>query len=222
MQRLTADLLQTHAESKVLGKHDSKPAQTIDTKLNEAQKLRDQEIYLFEQTKKRGLAEGLKDAESEIEARVEEIKAGLTRHHQKALDELNLSKRRFDDLSTSLKSSIAQYADDAEAMAVEIAFASVLRLLGDKSTERTLMKSLCRVVANDYGHGVATLRVSEQDREHVQLENVDIEIEVDRRLKAGQCVIETSRGQFESGIDVRLDALKKVFLSTLAQHRENE
>jgi len=154
-----------------------------------------------------------------IQKRVEEIEARLAQAHQKAVAELRTQQELFQKLITNVKTSIEQHATEAEAVAVEVAFASVIRLLGDKAADHTLVAALCAAVANEYGHGAATLHVSEADRVMFESVNIGIAIEVDRRLQSGQCIIETTRGQFDCGVDVRLEALKKAFLSGLNDHR---
>jgi len=144
----------------------------------------------------------------------------LSDAHQKALSELASQKQLFEKLIASINSSIEKYASESETVAVEVAFASVLRLLGDKFADRSLMPELCHAIASEYGHAAATLHVSEADSPLFESLKIGIEIEVDRRLKSGQCIMETSRGQFDCGLDVRLEALKKAFLSGLNEHRE--
>jgi flagellar assembly protein FliH len=222
MQRLTADLMHAETTPKVLGERDLPPIKQVDTALDETKRMRDQEIDIFDQARKQGYAKGFKDAESEIQKRVDEIQLELKRQHMREVAALELSRRQLDEITNSLKLSIEQYANDSEIMALEIAFASVLRLLGDKAADHSLMRSLCHAVAKEYGHGVVTLRVSEHDLKDLDAVTIDINIEIDRRLKPGQCVIETSRGQFESGIDVRLDSLQKTFLATLNEHRAQQ
>jgi flagellar biosynthesis/type III secretory pathway protein FliH len=114
---------------------------------------------------------------------------------------------------------VDQHAEDSELLAVEVAFAAVTRLLGEKSADRSLMLDLCRAVIREYGHPPATLRISEADLNLLEPNSLDIPVEVDRRLVAGQCVIDTARGQFETGLDIRLAALSKALLDTVADHR---
>ncbi|MGH8108408.1 MAG: hypothetical protein ACREO1_06785 [Arenimonas sp.] len=219
MQRISANLLHADSSRKLLGQQESAISAKADESLAEGKRVRDQQEQLFQQAHEQGLSEGLKDAEREIQKRVEEIEKRLMQSHQKAVAELKSKTEQFQKVMSSLELSIEQHAADAEVVAVEVAFASVLRLLGDKSADRSLMAELCRTVASEYGHGVATLHVSEADRMMFEEVKSSIDIDVDRRLKSGQCIIETSRGRFDCGIDVRLEALKKAFLSGLGEHR---
>lgn len=220
MQRISADLLQTDTNRKTLGQVESDIVAREDAHLAETKRAREQQEKIYRQAHEQGLSDGLKDAEQEIKRRVQEIEARLSSAHQKALAELASQKQLFEKLLASMKSSIEQYASESETVAVEVAFASVLRLLGDKSADRSLMSELCRAIASEYGHATATLHVSEADSQLFESVKIGIDIEVDRRLKSGQCIMETSRGQFDCGLDVRLEALKKAFLSGLNEYRE--
>ncbi|MGH8050443.1 MAG: FliH/SctL family protein [Arenimonas sp.] len=202
-----------------MGQQESSVANMADTGLADNKRAQDQQVQLFDQARERGLLEGRKNAEQEIQKRVEEIEARLMQAHQKAVAELRAQQELFQKLITNVKTSITQHANEAEAIAVEVAFASVIRLLGDKAAERSLVAELCATVANEYGHDAATLHVSEADRVMFESVNIGMPIEVDRRLQSGQCIIETTRGQFDCGIDVRLEALKNAFLSGLNDHR---
>jgi len=219
MQRLSADFLQADTHRKLLGQQESGVLSMADPALADNKRLQDHQTQLFDQAREHGLSEGLKNAEQEIQKRVEEIEARLAQAHQKAVAELRTQQELFQKLITNVKTSVEQHATEAEAVAVEVAFASVIRLLGDKAADHTLVAALCAAVANEYGHGAATLHVSEADRVMFESVNIGIAIEVDRRLQSGQCIIETTRGQFDCGVDVRLEALKKAFLSGLNDHR---
>ncbi|HTD29841.1 MAG TPA: FliH/SctL family protein, partial [Xanthomonadaceae bacterium] len=139
--------------------------------------------------------------------------------HAAALKRLQADQEQLRKAASSLQQAVAKYAEDAELLAVEVAFASVTRLLGDKSADRSLMGELCQRIVHEYGHPPATLRVSEADMPLLASIELGIPVEADRRLAPGQCVIDTARGQFESGLDVRLEALRRTLLATLAEHR---
>lgn len=220
MQRLTADVLKTETQAKVLGQPMAVQSALIDPARVEAERVQEQQTSIFEQARQQGYAEGMKEAEREIQKRVEEIENRLTQSHQKTIADLEAKKQLLNKMAVSVKTAIKKHADEAEQVAVEVAFASVLRLLGEKSADRSMMLELCHAVANEYGHGAAVLRISDADSSIFESIKMGLEIEVDRRLKSGECVIETTRGQFACGIDVRLEALKKAFISGLHQHRE--
>jgi flagellar assembly protein FliH len=220
MQRITADLLQTETQVKVLGQ----PAAPMHRVSNpvvdpEANRARDEQVALLKQARELAYAEGMKAAEREIQKRVQEIEADLAKSQQKSLAELETTTAALKKAAASIETAINQHAIEAEEIAIEIAYASILRLLGDKAVERILMQEICHAVSNEYGHSIATLRISEADSSMLESAALNMPIQIDHRLKPGECVVETARGQFACGIDVRLEALKKAFILGFSQHR---
>jgi flagellar biosynthesis/type III secretory pathway protein FliH len=219
MRRLTADRLESLDNPTVLGKSAplSRDAQT--SAPDPAEALRIRQTQVLDDARKQGHAQGMTDAEREIAQRVEKIETRLRVEHDAAVARLEAGEERLRKFISSLQGALDGHAESAETLAVEVAYASVVRLLGEKSADRSLMLDLCRAVIREYGHPPATLRVSEADLGLLETSQLDIPVEVDRRLVAGQCVIDTARGQFETGLDIRLAALSKALLDTVGEHR---
>lgn len=218
MRRLTPDHLETMQRPKLIGEvrpivSDGPSAEDV------ADALRVQHQRAFDAARKEGFAEGSKDAEREIAQQVEKIERRLTAVHEAAMAKLEAEQSRLRQYISSLSGALQDYSVDAETLAVEVAYAAVIRVLGEKSADRTLLPELCRTIVREYGHPPATLRVSDVDFSLFESTEFDIPVEADRRLLPGQCVIDTARGQFESGLDVRLEALTKALLSAVAEHR---
>lgn len=174
---------------------------------------------VFDEARARGFDEGMKDAAREIDRRVERIAQSLKDEHAIAVASLKQAEEAQRQLLEGLQGALRQYADDGEVLAVEVAYAAVARLFSDKAADRNLMLDLCRTVVREFGHPPATLRVSDPDFALLDNAQLDIPVEADRRLAPGQCVIDTARGQFESGLDVRLEAIKQSLLSGLQDYR---
>jgi flagellar assembly protein FliH len=219
MRRLAADRLESMDSPRLLGSSElpSRASQSIAS--DPAESLRAQQKLAFDEAGKRGFAEGMKGAESEVGLQVEKIAAHMREEQAVALKRLQVEQEHLKNVASSLQHALAAYVADAELLAVEVAFASVVRLLGDKSADRSLMGELCQRIVHEYGHPPATLRVSEADMPLLESIELGIPLAPDRRLAPGQCVIDTARGQFESGLDVRLEALRKTLLATVAEHR---
>ena len=173
----------------------------------------------METSRQRGYAEGMKAAEQEIERRYNLLAARLDEEHKSRLQQLQATEHRFLQLMQGLGSALARQADETHTLSVEVAVAAVVRLLGDKADNKTLMPELCQTVIREFGHPPATLRVSESDFALIAEATLNIPVEVDRQLSPGQCVVDTARGQFESGLDVRLEALCEALLAGLADYR---
>jgi flagellar biosynthesis/type III secretory pathway protein FliH len=219
MRRVAADRLESIASPKLLGHGERLAHLSGSTAPDPAETLRTQQKSAFDAAQEQGFAEGMRAAESEIKLQVEKIAARLREEHAAAIKRLQAEQEHLRKVALSFPEALVAHAAEAELLAVEVAFASVTRLLGDKSADRSLMKDLCQRIVHEYGHPPAILRVSEADMPLLESIELGIPVEADRRLAPGQCVIDAARGQFESGLDVRLDALCKTLLATVALHR---
>jgi len=219
MRRLTADRLENANSSTLLGRTEPSPMPAAMAAPDPAEALRIERAKIFAEASEQGHAKGMSDAEREIARQVEEIAARLRKDHDAAVARLQTSEERLRQFMAAMQGALDRHADVAETLAVEVAYASVIRLLGEKSADRSLMLDLCRAVVREYGHPPATLRISEADLNLLETHQLDIPVEVDRRLAPGQCVIDTARGQFETGLDIRLAALSKALLAAVAEHR---
>ena len=107
---------------------------------------------------------------------------------------------------------------ECEEAAVEGAYAALLQVLGRRAGERTLMQELCEHVLERQGRGPLTLRLASVDCAHVGMPD-EIRIVPDPTLAPGSCVVESPRGGVDTGLDVRLSALRDAFLEALVVHR---
>lgn len=165
---------------------------------------------------------GLQQAQEEIDRRAGEVERKLAGERQAEQALATRERGRLQELINGLDSALRANAAQAEEIAVEVAFACTVRLLGEKLADRSLMVELCQKIATEYAHPSATLRVSDTDLLLFEGLQLDIPVSADRRLAAGQCVIDTARGQFQSGLEERLEALKQALLAGLARHRTAE
>jgi flagellar biosynthesis/type III secretory pathway protein FliH len=214
MRRLTPDRLSVANAPARLGA----PAVVAPTApaVDPAAAMRAQAERDFAAAREQGRATGLKDAEAEVARRVEVIAAKLRTEHESALAATRKEQVRLRASADGIEAAIARHADDAELLAVVVAYAAVVRLLGARVAERQHVVDLCRAVLHDYGSPQATLHLSESDIALLPDGAPGVAVEGDRRLAPGQCVIVTARGQFESGLDVRLERLKRALLDAVA------
>lgn len=214
MRRLTPDHLQSTGTTLRLDPVGVKPIP-----LSSAEDTAHQLQTAFNEARNRGFNEGMQDATREIDRRIKQLIKELKDEHGAAMGSLQASQDDLNRLLAALPAALQNHADDMEVLAIEIAFAAIARVLGDKAADRSLLASLCRAAVREFGHSQATLRVSDDDYALIDAAAIDIPVEVDRRLSPGQCVIDTARGQFESGLDVRLEAIKQALLHGLSEHR---
>jgi flagellar biosynthesis/type III secretory pathway protein FliH len=219
MRRLTPDRLESFDRPLVVGERAAEGAVPVESSQDSAQVMQAQLQEAFEQARKRGEAQGLREAETTLAKRVHEVESRLRNEHATALARVEDERVRLARVLSSLDGALASHAQASEELAVEVAYAAALRLLGERAADRSLMTDYCRTVLREYGHPPATLMVSDLDLELLQDSELGVPVEADRRLGPGQCVIETARGRIECGLDVRLDALRLALVSTLATHR---
>jgi flagellar biosynthesis/type III secretory pathway protein FliH len=222
MRRLTPDRLESDTRPMLIGERAAAGGGTVavaQTREDAAEAQKAQLQAAFEDARKRGEAQGLREAEAMLAKRAQAVEATLREEHEVVVERLEDERARLVKMLGTLENALAAHAQASEELAVEVAYAAALRLLGERAGERSLMTDFCRTVVREYGHPPATLRVSDIDLSLIDAAALGVPVEADRRLAPGQCVIDTARGQFECGLDVRLSALTDALLATLAAHR---
>lgn len=185
-----------------------------------AERLRREREQVLEAARQEGQAKGLAEAEADVSRRVEAIASRLEAEHQAAMERLQARASAVSKLADGLAAAVSDHASVAEEVAVEAAFAAVLRILGDKATERSLVREVCQQALAARGAGMATLRLSPADREGLDIDAIDLQVVADPSLAPGQCILESTRGASDTGLDVRLEAMKRAFLDGLSGHRQ--
>jgi flagellar assembly protein FliH len=196
-----------------------RPAVQTEQMHDPAELLRRDRLAAQEEGYKEGMAKGLADANKEIGARSAKLESELRSKHQNAVRELDAARASLLVLMKNLESEIERLAMQAEDVAVEAAFSAVLKLLGERSVDRTLMRELCLHALASAEQAPTALRISQMDRDSIGDDWKDIILIADTRYAAGQCALETRLGHYETGLDVRLEALKRAFLEGLQDHR---
>lgn len=172
----------------------------------------------FETARREGLAKGLADADAEVAKRVEAIAVKLRESQRLDAQRLEARIGELNTLTKSLDAAFALRAREAQDVAVETAYAALVRVLGQKSADRQLMRELCEEALKLRGLGAATLRLSPADHADVALEDTHLSVVADSSLSPGQCVLESPRGASDTGLDVRLEAIRRAFLDGLGAH----
>ena len=218
MRRLGAETLDLAAAPTVIGAQGSGVPQASAVAV-EAEALQRRQQDAFEEAKAKGYEAGQRDAEREIAREVNKLSVDLQRQHDASVAKLDAERKRLGELAQSISRATESFAANSELIAVEVAYAAVIRLLGEKAVDRSLMVDLCRTIVREHGHPAATLRLGELDFAMLQDMEVGIPVEIDRRLSPGRCVIDSPRGQIESGLELRLHALTQGLLVALAEQR---
>lgn len=186
-----------------------------------AVELEAQRDVLFEKARLQGQEAGLKDATAEIARQVAAATERMEAQHREALATLKDERESLRKMGTAMRQAAQTHMEDAESIAVEVALAAVHRLLGDRLDYSVVIREACRQILQEFGQASASLRVGERDHAILLAADLDVPLVLDRRLAPGQCVLDTPRGQFETGLDVRLEAIKQALLNGLQRPAES-
>lgn len=166
-----------------------------------------------------GHALGLKRAKELFETESSAWQAA----RQKELDELErqlvAAQGRLNDMIRAIPAQMERQAARAEEIALELAYAALVKLLGEQYQGGEVLSVLVRDGIRKAGHAVSAVRVAAADA--ARLADVEVRVTSDAGLSPGQCVLETAYGHHACGLDVRLESLRRAFLAGLTQHRES-
>ena len=184
-----------------------------------AEQIRQSRLKAEKEAQAEGLSRGLAEAQKQIDSRVQAIEDELKRKHGDALKALEETRTALSALIDGLREQSERLLGQSEEVAVETAYRAVLKLLGDQAVDGALMRRICQQALASAEEAPTALRLSIEDRASLGDEWTDITLIGDVRFARGQCALETRMGHYETGLDVRLEALKNAFLDGLQQYR---
>jgi flagellar biosynthesis/type III secretory pathway protein FliH len=170
--------------------------------------------------------EGLLTAEAEIEAVTQRLEADYQKksaaENSRRDSELAEERVKLRALAAALTQETQELKAAAEAAALEIAFATVAKLLGEQAAERRLLTALVAQAVQEHRlSGPITVRVAAQDAEAAQaVAGTGIEFVADAALAPGDCVITFGEGRIDAGITQQLDRIREIFLESLVRHAD--
>lgn len=172
----------------------------------------------FEAAYAEGHAQGLSNAELEIRQRAEAAERAIEASHAESARKLEVDRERLSELLRGL--ARAQDAHDARVgeIAAEIAYAALLKVLGENAGEQPAILRVCQQALFDFRLRPVAVRVATSDADALAgLAEPDVvRILADPALSAGQCRLETHKGTYETGLEIRLEAMKQAFLQGIA------
>lgn len=166
-----------------------------------------------------GYAHGLKQAQEQVDRDNQAWKSMQQKEADAVRQQLDIERARWVALVGSLSAEMEKQAIQAEEVAVGVAYAAIIKVLGDRYRDGEVMRDVVSSAMVQAGHAIESVRVAEADVELLG-EVESILVVGDPGLSPGQCVLETRYGHYDTGLDVRLDSLKKALLSGLDRHRE--
>ncbi len=166
-----------------------------------------------------GYAEGERDAVRDVERRMREQEERMQRQWQDAESALLAERGRLAGLAGGLDQALAQQAAAMEEQAFEIALAALREMFGVMHADRELLRRLCAQMVDELRARALRIAVAPQDRAFLpeQLAGLDVVAEAD--LAAGTCRLATPRGEVESSIGARLEAIYLTMREALEETR---
>ena len=166
-----------------------------------------------------GYRDGLRQARAEVESAAAQARAELERQTRDAVDEakqaLRAEQERLAMVADALSTALEEDRRWAESAAVEMAYAALLRVLGDRAAEHSLVAALCEQGRRELGSEVVSVRVAQADAAALQAQVAGVAVVSDASLSAGSCVLESRRGRFDAGLDARTQQLRHALLAAL-------
>ena len=186
-----------------------------------AEQLRRDAERVLESAREQGLREGRAQAETEIAHAREEARRAVLSAHAGEQARLEAAHAEAARLLGALGKLTAQGDRATEDLVAEVAYAAVLRVLGATSVEMPLVRALCQQALAEMTQRPVMVRVHPMDLDAVAAlaDGSDTRIEADARLQRGQCRLQTRRGDYDTSLEERLDALRLAFLAGLREAR---
>lgn len=154
-----------------------------------------------------GESDGLRDATQ----RMQELEDLARTRVQELADE----RDRMTTLIDGIADAVHSHNEAMEALAIEVALASLARAFGQMQGDRQLVQRLCAQVVDEFRVKAVRVAVSAQDRAALPERLEDLEVVVEPGLDQGDCRVVTKRGQMESSIGQRLKTIYEAMLESL-------
>lgn len=146
------------------------------------------------------LSEALEEARKAGEASEQERQAWLT---------------RLQDLADTYATAHDALIYDAQALAVEIAYAAICRVLGEAHVDQEWSASVVANIMQTHGLREASVRVCPSDLKKIRNTPDGVQWIQDASLEPGDCVVSTLRGDIDGGLEQQLTAIQRRLLSSV-------
>lgn len=139
--------------------------------------------------------------------------------HDEAMESLAAAQEACVAAAEAMAGACVDEHGWAIGVATEIAYAAVVRLLGQRYATRELMASLCVAASREVDERPVRLRVAPADFDGVVAHANGIAVEADDRLAPGSCELDTPRGRMVAGVAERLTLLRDAFIAGLSDEQ---
>lgn len=164
-----------------------------------------------------GYEHGLRRAQGELTAQLAAVEARIEKDHAERGRQLRIAQERLSGLIATWSQAVTELDRRLEETSLEIAYCATTRLLGKGAGDGELMRELCRQALIEYRQRPVLIRVAPEDLDAlaaIAMES-DVSVVADTRMSAGEYRLETHKGLYETGLEIRLEALKQALLSSV-------
>lgn len=166
-----------------------------------------------------GYRDGLARATAEVETAAIEARLAWEAQAQARQDEamaaLERARLACDAAAEAMAGACADEREWATGIAVEIAYAGIVRLLGQRHADSELLGAFCAAASREVAERPLRLRVAPCDFDSVVAHAGAATVEADDRLAPGSCELDTPRGRLVAGVAERLTLLRDALLDSL-------
>lgn len=166
-----------------------------------------------------GYRDGLARATAEVETAAIEARVAWESAAQARMDEATAALESAQAACRAAAEAMADACADERAwatrVATELAYAAVIRFLGDRHASKELMGALCATALEDVHARPILIRIAPADYDSVAPHVGSATVEADDRLLPGACELDTPRGRVVAGVAERLTLLRDAWVASL-------
>jgi flagellar biosynthesis/type III secretory pathway protein FliH len=166
-----------------------------------------------------GLAAGLAEAEAARAGLERQWRADIEAELAVAQDAVAAVHSRYVEAIQRLSREVEDDRLWAESLAVEVAFAAVTRWVGTHYLDGRTVEQLCTEIMRELPTSVFSVRVSPGDAAVLGTTVSALDLVIDPALADGELRLHSSRGSFDVGVRMRLDAVRDALLTSLNEGR---
>ena len=184
-----------------------------------AQRLREEAEQVLEAARAQGYREGCEQAKAEIDRACEQAQREVHAAQAEEQARLEAASSEAVRILQILEGLPAQCERELGDVVTEVAYAAVLRILDTTMVDVSLVHGLCQRALGEMTQRPVVVRIHPSDADALAAlaDGSDVRIEPDARLSRGRCRMQARRGDYDTSIEQRLDALKQAFLRGLRE-----
>lgn len=173
-----------------------------------------------------GHAEGSRDAYGK--GHEEGLAAGLEQGRRETVAAADARERQARLLADAIATASARWERELEAGAIEIAYAAVLRILGQAAGSRDAIVAMVRKVMEGMTERRAlSIHLSRSDHAVLSADTTapimsGVALVPDDRVEIGGCIVETDAGSLDARLETQLAGLRDLLLSLHRASGEQE